>query len=69
MVRLLVALLLVVDSVGSRVELLAPSEHVLGSIGRLGSGDDELRRPRGTTLDGPIEPTTASRYLSSPAAA
>jgi DNA-binding beta-propeller fold protein YncE len=41
----------VVDTGGSRLQQLAPSGQVLGTIGRLGTGDDGLRRPRGIALD------------------
>src|SRR5438445_7742767 len=41
----------VVDTGGSRLEQLAPSGRVVATIGRLGTGDDGLRRPRGITLD------------------
>src|SRR6266536_755278 len=41
----------VVDSGGSRLEQLSPSGRVLSTIGRLGTGDDGLRRPRGIALD------------------
>jgi tripartite motif-containing protein 71 len=41
----------VVDSGGSRLEQLAPSGRLVGTIGRLGTGDDGLRRPRGIALD------------------
>jgi sugar lactone lactonase YvrE len=37
----------VVDTGGSRLEQLSPSGRLLGTIGRLGTGDDGLRRPRG----------------------
>src|SRR6266566_4640556 len=40
----------VVDSGGSRVEQLSSSGRVLSTIGRLGTGDDGLRRPRGIAL-------------------
>lgn len=43
--------ILVVDTGGSRVERVTPSGNVIGSIGRLGTGDDGLRRPRGIALD------------------
>ena len=42
----------VVDSGGSRVEQLSSSGRVLSTIGRLGTGDDGLRRPRGIAFDG-----------------
>jgi tripartite motif-containing protein 71 len=41
----------VVDTGGSRLEQLAPSGRVVGTIGRLGTGDEGLRRPRGIALD------------------
>lgn len=41
----------VVDTGGSRLEQLTPSGRVLGTIGRLGTGDYGLRRPRGIALD------------------
>jgi sugar lactone lactonase YvrE len=41
----------VVDTGGSRLEQLSPSGRVLSTIGRLGTGDDGLRRPRGIALD------------------
>ncbi|MCA1646078.1 MAG: hypothetical protein LC797_11635 [Chloroflexi bacterium] len=46
------SIIYVVDTGGSRVEQLAPTGRVLGSIGHLGTGDDGLRRPRGIALDG-----------------
>src|SRR5713101_7351196 len=41
----------VVDTGGSRLEQLSPSGRLLNTIGRLGTGDDGLRRPRGIALD------------------
>src|SRR6266516_2963630 len=42
----------VVDTGGSRLEQLGPSGRLLNTIGRLGTGDDGLRRPRGIAFDG-----------------
>jgi tripartite motif-containing protein 71 len=41
----------VVDTSGSRVEIVSAAGRVLATIGRLGTGDDGLRRPRGIALD------------------
>jgi tripartite motif-containing protein 71 len=40
-----------VNTGGSRVEKLAPTGQILATIGKLGTGDDGLRRPRGIALD------------------
>jgi DNA-binding beta-propeller fold protein YncE len=41
----------VVNTGGSRIEKLSASGRLLGTIGKLGTGDDGLRRPRGIAID------------------
>ena len=42
----------VVNTGGSRIERVASSGAIISTIGRLGTGDDGLRRPRGIAIDG-----------------
>jgi DNA-binding beta-propeller fold protein YncE len=41
----------IVNTGGSRIEKLSPQGRRLGTIGKLGTGDDGLRRPRGIAID------------------